>query len=98
MRIASLALLATVAACLVNGLVSPMLALVWHLHPVWMPEMLRPSRESVFYGASLMVATATLLLSALPAALAERLGGLSPTATNAVWLGGAVGLVLLGLL
>lgn len=88
---------ATVAACLVNGLVSPTLALVWQLHPVWMPEMLPPTRESVFYGASLIVSTATLLLSAVPAALAERLGGLSPRAANGVWLAGALALVALSL-
>jgi hypothetical protein len=27
-----------VAVCLINGFISPMLAVVWHLHPVWMPR------------------------------------------------------------
>jgi len=88
---------ATVAVCLLNGLVSPMVAVAWHLHPVWLPEMLRPTNEVVFYGASLLVSTGTLLLSALPAALGERMLGLSPTAAAAVWLGAAVLLALLGL-
>jgi hypothetical protein len=88
---------ATVALCLVNGLVSPMLAVVAHLHPVWMPEMLPTTAETVFYGASLMVSTGTLLLSAVPAAIAERVAGLSPTGANGVWLGAALTLVALGM-
>lgn len=87
---------ATVALCLMNGLVSPMLAVVAHLHPVWMPELVPTTAETVFYGASLMVSTATLLLSALPAAVTERLGAPLGTAMW-VWLGSAGGLLLLGL-
>lgn len=88
---------ATVALCLLNGLLSPMVAVAWHLHPIWLPEMLRPTNEVVFYGASLLVSTGTLLLSALPAAVAERVGGLSKTAANGVWLACAVLLVAAGL-
>lgn len=87
---------ATVAVCLVNGLISPMLPVAWWLHPVWLPEMLPPSREVIFYGASLLVSTATLLLAAVPAAISERLG-LDADSACAVWLGAAVLLVLLGL-
>lgn len=88
---------ATVALCLVNGLISPMVAVAWHLHPVWLPEMLPPTQEIVFYGASLLVSTGTLLLSALPAAMAERAAGLSQTAANGIWLGCAALLVAVGL-
>jgi hypothetical protein len=63
-----------VATCLLIGLTSPMLSLVWRLHPVWMPEVLPITRETVFYGSSLIVSTGALLLSAIPAAIAERLG------------------------
>jgi len=87
---------ATVAVCLLNGLISPMLSVAWHLHPVWLPEMLPATREIVFYGASLIVSTATLLLSALPAAVAERLG-LPLERAMWVWLGGATALLLIGL-
>lgn len=88
---------ATVALCLLNGLVSPMLPVAWHLYPVWLPEMFSPTRETVFYGASLLVSTATLLLSAVPAALAERLAGASARGANAVWLAAAALLTLAGL-
>ena len=87
---------ATMSLCLVNGLVSPALPVMMALWPVWMPEMVRPNNEIVFYGASLLVATGTLLLSAIPAAVVERFGTSQATA-NGVWLGGAAVLSLLGL-
>lgn len=92
---------ATVATCLLNGMmgmISPTLPLliVWHLHPVWLPELLPPTKEVVYYGASLIVSTATLLLSAVPSAIAERLG-LSLQGAMGVWFGSALLLVLLGL-
>lgn len=88
---------ATVAVCLVNGMFSPMLGVVWLLHPVWLPELLPATREIVFYGAALIVSTGTLLLSALPAALAERALRLPPVVTNGIWLGVALLLSLPGL-
>ena len=51
---------AVVGLCLMNGLVSPALPVMMALHPVWLPEMLPPTNEIVFYGASLMVSTGTL--------------------------------------
>lgn len=87
---------ATVAVCLLNGLMSPTLPVVWHLYPVWLPELFPPTREVVFYGASLIVSTATLLLSAVPAAMSERLG-LSLQGAMGVWFGTALLFVLLGL-
>ncbi|WP_368414295.1 hypothetical protein [Falsiroseomonas sp.] len=87
---------ATMGLCLVNGLISPMLGVVWMLHPVWMPEMVPLTNETVFYGASLLVSTATLLLSAVPAAMAERFG-LPLEKAMWIWLGGAGLLVLIGL-
>ena len=86
----------TMGLCLVNGLISPMLGVVWMLHPVWMPEMVPLTNETVFYGASLLVSTSTLLLSALPAAIAER-AGLGLERAMWVWAGAAGLLVLLGL-
>lgn len=85
-----------VGLCLVNGLISPALPVMMALHPVWLPEMLPPTNEIVFYGASLMVSTGTLLLAGLPAALLERLGTSLPGAMMA-WAAGAGLLLLLGL-
>lgn len=90
---------ATVAVCLVNGLVSPILPLVFALHPVWLPELLQPTIEMVFYLASLMVSTGTLLLSGVPAALVERFTRATEPRelAMAVWLGSAALLTLPGL-
>jgi heme/copper-type cytochrome/quinol oxidase subunit 3 len=88
---------ATVAVCLLNGLISPLLPLVWHLHPLWMPAFLPLTPEVVFYGASLIVATATLLLAALPAAIAEHAFGVRLERAMLVWLAAAVLLTLPGL-
>lgn len=85
-----------VTVCLINGFISPMLPVVWHLHPVWMPEMMPSTRETIFYGASLIVSTATLLLSAVPGAIGERLG-LSLINAMWMWLAAAILLVLFGL-
>jgi len=87
---------AAVALCLLNGLISPALPVMMALWPVWLPEMVRPTTEIVFYGASLLVSTATLLLSALPAATAERLG-LPLDRAMWLWPASAAALLLLGL-
>lgn len=87
----------TVATCLLHGLVSPALMIVAFFHPIWLPEILPPTAEIVFYGASLIVSTGTLLLSAVPAAVAERMGA-SPGAALRVWLAGAALLTALGIL
>ncbi len=87
----------TVGACLLHGLISPAVLYVAFFHPVWMPEMLPPTAEFVFYGASLIVSTGTLLLAALPAALAERAGASLDTAMR-VWLAAAALLAGTGVL
>ena len=86
----------TVAASLFNGLASPALLIVYAFSPVWLPEVVEPIAEVRFYGASLIVASATLLVSGVPAALSERLGASQGTAMH-IWLAGALLLALLGL-
>jgi hypothetical protein len=88
----------TVATCLLHGLVSPALMYVAFFHPVWLPEMLPVTPEIVFYGASLIVSTGTLLLSAVPAALAERLLRLSVETALTIWLAAAAAITGLGVL
>ncbi|WP_137124816.1 hypothetical protein [Roseomonas sp. HF4] len=87
----------TVAVSLLAGLSSPALALVFALYPLWLPEIFPRTTEVVFYGASLIVATGTLLASAIPAAVAERMGA-DPVTTMKVWLGAAALLTGLGIL
>ncbi|MBR0683428.1 hypothetical protein GXW74_23280 [Roseomonas eburnea] len=87
----------TVAVSLLAGLSSPALALVFALYPLWLPEIFPRTTEVVFYGASLIVATATLLAAAIPAAVAERLGASLATAMR-IWLAAAAALAGLGIL
>jgi hypothetical protein len=79
-----------VVASLANGLTSPALGLVFALWPIWLPEIVHPAPEIIFYGASLIVATATLLAAALPAAVAERTLSLSPRPVMVIWALAAV--------
>jgi hypothetical protein len=87
----------TMGACLLHGLVSPALIYVVFFYPVWLPEMIPPTAEFIFYGASLIVSTATLLLTAVPAGIAERLGASLETAMR-IWLGGAAAIAGFSLL
>jgi len=56
----------------INGMFSPYLEFVLVLSPLWMPNWMPESPGVLFYAASLLTATTTLLASGLPAALAER--------------------------
>ena len=86
----------TVGMCLIHGLLSPALLYVAFFHPVWLPELLPVTPEIVFYGASLIVSTGTLLLSAVPAAIAERFG-VSPDSALRVWFCSALAITVLGI-
>ena len=70
------------------------------LTPLWMPDLIPLTPESWFYFASLMTATVTLLLSAMPAGLFERFTGRAQSDSRSmlVWLAGAVVISLPGFL
>ena len=61
-----------VAVALYNGLFSPFTFIVMSLAQAWMPSFVPFSMPTAIYGASLIVATTTLLLAGVPAALYER--------------------------
>jgi hypothetical protein len=89
--------IAVLALSLVNGLLSPFLKVFYMLAPVWIlylfpgvsSFLLLP--EFVFYLCSLMIATATLLIGGVPAALYERFvpGAYGSTTAMYIWLAGA---------
>lgn len=88
-------LVATVLVCIANGLFSPALFTVAILWPTWFPTLVVPATGNfILFLSSLIVSTATLMISAAGAALYERLAGLreSTAASMAVWLAGAVAL------
>lgn len=92
---------AVLALALANGLISPLLPIVYVMMPAWAPHVFLGMQDMVilpeilFYMSSLIVATGTLLFGGVPAALYERLGGEpeSPTAMY-IWLAGVLLLTL----
>jgi hypothetical protein len=87
---------ATVVVCVLNGIFSPTTPIVAYFAPIWMPVWVPASPSAVLYGASLIVSSATLLVSGLPAAFYERVTRrhTSDVASVAIWLGGALFLSL----
>lgn len=85
-----------VGVSMLNGLFSPLLAIAVPIAAVLMPEVFPRSTGWVLFFSSLLVATATLLFSGVPAALYERLvdHGKSSGVPMLVWLGGVVVLSL----
>ena len=94
--------LAVLALSLANGLISPLLSIVYVLMPAWAPHVFLGMQDIVilpeilFYMSSLIVATGTLLIGGVPAALYERLLGGEPESPAAMylWLAGVLLLTL----
>ena len=89
-----------VGVCIVNGIFSPYLNLAVPITAVLMPELFPRTIEWVLFWSSIMLASATLLVSGVPAALYERLVERDPDAPAStwIWLAGAVTLCLPALL
>ena len=88
-------LVPTILVALLNGLFSPALFWVVIVAPVWFPSLLLPMTQGiVLYLSSLLVSTATLIVSMVPAALYERLLGGSDRVSQAIWFAGACVLTL----
>lgn len=87
---------AVVTVAVVNGIFSPMVGLAYALAPIWLPEFLPVTPGVLLYLSSLIVATATLLIAGVPAALYERLIDRQPESkiSTLVWLGAAITLSL----
>jgi len=82
--------------CVVNGIFSPYLNLAIPISAVLMPELFPRTVEWVLFWGSVLLASATLLFSGVPAALYERLVERDPkgTASMSIWLAGAIVLSL----
>lgn len=87
---------AVIGLAVMNGIFSPMVGLAFALAPIWLPEFLPVSPGILLYLSSLIVATATLLLAGVPAALYEKLIDRNPDSRGAmlVWIGAAMTLSL----
>lgn len=91
--------IAILGITLVNGFVSPIVPLVFIMSPIWLPEFVPPTRITLMYGTSLIVSISTLMISAVPAGIFERLTGRQETDQTSmfIWLGTAILLALPGL-
>ena len=89
-------LLIVLGLSIVNGIFSPYLNIAIPVSAALMPELFPRTVEWVLFFASLLLASATLLFSGVPAALYERLVERDPQATAAmwIWVAGAVLLCL----
>jgi hypothetical protein len=64
-----------VGLAIVNGMFSPLLAIVFALQALWYPFFLPATLSLVFMLSSLLLSTLYLMLSGAPAAIYERLTG-----------------------
>ena len=85
---------------MVNGIFNPLMPLAYVLSKVMMYVPLFGSEPLIFYFASLMLSTATIILGGIPAAIHERLTGAKEDSTAAslwIWLAGTAVLALLAM-
>jgi hypothetical protein len=77
-----------VGLAIINGMFSPLLAIVFALQGLWYPFFLPALLPLVFTLSSLLLSTLYLMLSGVPAALYERITGQTETgfASRTIWL------------
>lgn len=78
--------LIVLGVCVANGIFSPYLNLAIPIAAVLMPELFPRTLEWVLFWSSVLLATATLLFSGVPAALYERLLQRDPESTVSMWI------------
>ena len=86
--------LVILSVCILNGIFSPYLNLAIPVTAVLMPEIFPRTIEWVLFWSSILLSSATLLFSGVPAALYERLVDRTPDAMASmwIWLAGAAAL------
>jgi hypothetical protein len=84
--------LLVIGLSIVNGIFSPLLRIAVPISAALMPELFPRTLEWVLFWASILIASTTLLLSGVPAAVYERLIQRKPQGTTSlwIWLAGAV--------
>jgi heme/copper-type cytochrome/quinol oxidase subunit 3 len=74
------------SVCVVNGIFSPYLAIALQIAPILMPEMFPRTVGWSLFFSSIIVSTATLLLSGIPAALYERFLETDERSPASMWI------------
>lgn len=94
----------TMGVCLAGSLLhmiggSLMFRIILAAAPLWWPEIFGFYLSVLIYASSLLIATVTLMLSGVPAALYERLSGTRQATipSMTIWLVSAVLLTVAGL-
>jgi hypothetical protein len=88
-------LVVIIGLAIVNGLFSPALIAVFALHPIWYPSLLPAMVPLLLTLSSLIVATLTLMIGGVPAALYERFTRRERTVMSGyLWLAGVLALTL----
>ncbi len=83
----SSSLVPIIALAILNGLFSPLLALMFATHGIWFPFFLPAILPLVFAFSSLLLSTLTLMIGGVPAAIYERMTGRkSDFASGLIWL------------
>jgi hypothetical protein len=78
--------LTVIGICVLNGIFSPYLNLAIPISAVLLPELFPRTVEWVLFWASVLLSSATLLFSGVPAALYERLVQPDAEATAPLWI------------
>ena len=83
--------LLVLGTCVANGIFSPYLNVAIPIAAVLLPELFPRTVEWVLFWSSVLLASATLVFSGVPAALYERLveRGSGGTGSLWIWLAGA---------
>lgn len=81
---------AVLAVCMTGALAhmiggSVVFFIVFQTAPLWWPEVFGFYPVVIAYAASLLIATATLMLGGVPAALVERITGATAPVPPAMW-------------
>jgi hypothetical protein len=79
-------LLIVLGLSIVNGIFSPYLNIAVPVSAALMPELFPRTLEWVLFWASLLVSSATLLFSGVPAALYERLVERDGQGSTSMWI------------
>lgn len=87
-------LLLVISVCVVNGIFSPYLKIAIPISAALLPELFPRTMEWVLFWGSILLSSATLLFSGVPAALYERLVERDPANDMSMWIWLAAAAVL----
>ena len=79
-------LILIVGLCIINGIFSPYLRIAIPISAALLPELFPRTAEWVLFWGSILLSSATLLFSGVPAALYERLAKPAAESTASMWI------------